>query len=170
MAAPMMDLDAKGSFFSPTCSQICRPRPSYAATNRDTIVRYLHEAAEGGTTLATSSQDDKDGKPRSKGFYTIRSLDDGEFEFGTDEVVQEAGFGSTAELKQKAEGEGWVGMRVDLWNDEGVDDDGARKGLLVKVQYWWRKEEGKWTQCFHDIMYLGARDGTEGTEGAEVLE
>lgn len=42
------DIDAKGRFFSPACIQICRPLPSYAARNRDTIVRYLHEAAAKG--------------------------------------------------------------------------------------------------------------------------
>jgi hypothetical protein len=114
---------------------------------------------------------------RSRSVYTIRPLHTSEFDFGTDDITAPIGF-IVEELKQKAAQEGWVGMRVDLWNQ---DED--RKGLLVKVQYWWRLEEisgdGRvmdefasrgWRQCLHDIMYLGPKDGTEGEEGVEVLE
>ena len=53
-------------------------------------------------------------------------------------------------------------MRVDLW-DEPEDID--NKGRLIKVRYWWRKEdvngEQKWMQCLHDIMSIGEGDGGE---------
>jgi len=142
------DIDEKGQFFSPECIQICRPQPSFAATNRETIVRYLHEYASG--------------PPKPQGYYTIRPLRDDEFEFSTDEIVAAAGFETAHQLKQKAQTESWVGMRVDLWSDDNP-------GMLVKVQYWWRREAGTWMQILHDIMYLGPRDGTEGSEG-EILE
>ena len=44
-------------------------------------------------------------------------------------------------------------------------DDGFEKDILVKVRYWWRKEGGEWLQILHDIMYMGPRDGTEGSDG-----
>ena len=143
------DIDEKGQFFSPSCIQICRTQPAYAATNRETIVRYLHESASDA--------------PKPKGCYTIRPLRADEFEFSTDETVKAAGFETARQLKEKAESEGWVGMRVDLWSGD------IPEGMLVKVQYWWKKEAGTWMQILHDIMYLGPRDGTEGTEG-EILE
>lgn len=154
-----VDINAKGEYFSPTCMQICRPQPSYAASDRATIVRYLFEAASQGKDLATS---------KGKGYYTIRPLRDAELEFGTDEQAKPAGF-TAAELQQMARSHGWIGMRVDLWEDEGLDESGAKQGLLVKVQYWWAMEEGAWIQILHDIMYIGPRDGSEGTEGP-ILE
>lgn len=106
---------------------------------------------------------------RNASYYTIRPLLPSEHTFGT--AVATAAIGLTpAALAASAEAEGWIGMRVDMW------DEGSEEGLLVKVQYWWRleaerdEEDGKvWRQCLHDIMYLGPRDGTEGTEGVEVL-
>ncbi|KAF6806044.1 MFS monocarboxylate [Colletotrichum sojae] len=141
------DIDAKAAFFSPACYQICRPKPSFAAQNRETIVRYLHETAP--------KKDAADTTPRMKGCYTIRPLKSEEFEFGTDEHVLPAGFDSSEKAREKVDEEGWVGMRVDLWSelvDEKVQEDDS---LLVKVQYWWRKEDGEWTQIFHDIIQGG---------------
>lgn len=155
------DIDAKAAFFSPACYQICRPKPSFAARNRETIVRYLHETAP--------KNDAADTTPRMKGYYTIRPMEVEEFEFGTDEHVLPAAFDSSEKVKEKADEEGWVGMRVDLWSelvDERAQEDDS---LLVKVQYWWRKEDGEWTQIFHDIVYMGPKDGTQGSQG-EVLE
>jgi hypothetical protein len=165
------DIDAKGLFFSSRCLQICRPQPSYAARNRETIVRYLHEAAAQGRSLATSSSTEGDDtvKPKKKGYYTIRPLRTDEIEFGTDEQVAPTGVATAEEMTKRAKEEGWVGMRVDLWDDEGLDSDGKAKGLLVQVQYWWRKEDESWIQCCHDIMYLGRRDGSEGADG-DILE
>ncbi|KAK3692005.1 hypothetical protein B0T22DRAFT_416073 [Podospora appendiculata] len=155
------DIDAKGAFFSPECIQICRPQPAYAATNRQTIVRYLHEAASTGKNLATGGQIKTD-REIKKG-ATIRPLTDDEFEFATDDVTAPAGFTSSA-LKRKAELEDWVGMRVDMW--DGDDGTGSTSGgLLVKVQYWWRKEGEEWVQILHDIMHMGPLEGTEGSEG-----
>lgn len=159
------DISLKGNFFSPTCIQICRPRPSFAACDRETIVRYLQEAA-GQDHDTTSSTTEAINKQPKKSYYTIRPLREDEFEFGTDEQVKPAGFAAADDVKQKAKAEGWVGMRVDLWDEEGED---GNEGLLVKVQYWWRKEEQGWIQISHDIMYIGSRDGTEGSQG-ELLE
>lgn len=52
--------------------------------------------------------------------------------------------------KEKALREGWEGLRVDL-----VDPD-----RVVKVNYYWRKEEGRWVQCLHDLLWVGPRDGS----------
>lgn len=180
------DIDSRATFFSTKCRQICRPIPSFAAKERSTIIKYLHETAgkdnemiqslaegevEGDGTkhsLHTKPQDTSSGRHK-KSYYSIRPLEVHEVEFGADDIVQPAGFLSAEDVKRTATAEGWVGLRVDLWDDEGVDESGLKKGLLVKVQYWWREEDNEWLQILHDIMYLGARDGTEGSEG-EVVE
>ncbi|KAK3984546.1 hypothetical protein QBC44DRAFT_336860 [Cladorrhinum sp. PSN332] len=150
------DIDAKGLFFSTECMQICRPNPSYAATNRETIVRYVREASEGG--VGGESLGAKEGR-------TARPLRDDEFGFGTDEAVTAPVGLTITELKEKARKEGWVGLRVDLWFYD--EEQPEKDGLLVKVQYWWRKEGDEWFQILHDIMYMGPLDGTQGTEGDE---
>jgi hypothetical protein len=184
------DIDQKGLFFSPTCMQICRPIPTFAAKTREQIVQYLKDAEKGkipvediseGQSIDTieearngNSLTNSKSKPRS--FYTIRILLPSELEFSTPEVTSAIHL-TPSQLHQQADAEEWVGMRVDLW-----DEGDMNEGLLVKVQYWWRNEEviageemvddveGKgWRHCLHDIMYLGPRDGTEGKEG-EVLE
>ncbi|KAL0940059.1 monocarboxylate permease-like protein [Colletotrichum truncatum] len=153
------DIDAKGTFFSPFCYQICRPQPSFAARDRETIIRYLHETAPKRDST----------RQKTKGYYTIRPLVETEFEFGTDEQVAPAGFPSAESIKEKARAEGWVGMRVDLWNESAGLEEEEDNSLMVKVQYWWRKEGELWLQIFHDIMYMDAKDGTQGLEG-NVLE
>ncbi|KAK4225235.1 hypothetical protein QBC38DRAFT_483600 [Podospora fimiseda] len=155
------DIDAKGLFFSTECMQICRPNPSYAATNRETIVRYVREASEGGVG-GESSLPSKEG-------WTARALRDDEFGFGGDDEAVTAPLGlKVSELKDKAMKEGWVGLRVDLWfYDEVRQSEKAGHGVLVKVQYWWRKEGGEWMQILHDIMYMGVLDGSQGTEVEE---
>ncbi|EFQ27284.1 hypothetical protein CGRA01v4_04342 [Colletotrichum graminicola] len=158
------EIDAKGAFFSSSCYQICRPNPSFAASNRDTIVGYLHDYAPKPTSATEANN-----IPTQKGFYTIRPLRDNEYEFGTDEQVAPAGFASVEEVRSQALREGWVGMRVDLWDDSAEGQVKQENSLLVKVQYWWRKENDVWIQIFHDIMYMGPRDGTEGLDG-EILE
>jgi hypothetical protein len=166
--------------------QICRPIPTFAATTREQIVQYLKDAEKGkipvedtseGQSIVTT-EEARDGtsatksntKPRS--FYTIRPLLPSEFEFSTPDVTSAIHL-TPSQLHRQAVAEAWIGMRVDLWDEGNVNKD-----LLVKVQYWWRKEEvaaeqeiegdseGKgWRQCLHDIMYLGPKDGTEGKEG-----
>lgn len=158
------DIEAKSRFFSPECMQICQPYPSYAARNRDTIVRFLQESAKAESGIAAIDDAIKRMDANTKHYYTIRPLRDGEFEFGTAEQVQQIGFSDPQELEAKARSEDWSGLRVDLWTD-----DGASKGLLVKVRYWWRREDGDATQILHHILYLGPRDGTEGIVG-EVLQ
>lgn len=158
------DISAKGDFFSSTCLQICRPQPSFAARDRETIVRYLREAS-GQDANAPSSTTEVINEPSKRSYYTIRHIREEEFEFGTDDQVKPAGFATADDLKQKARAEGWVGMRVDLWDEEGKD---GSEGRLIKVQYWWRKEEQGWIQICHDIMYIGPRDGTEGSQGERL--
>ncbi|KAL6697315.1 hypothetical protein J3F84DRAFT_284343 [Trichoderma pleuroticola] len=160
------DINEKGNFFSSVCHQVCRPQPSFAARNRETIVRYLHESADKDTDNSSSTTDAANNQSK-KGYYTIRPLREEEIEFGTDEQVAPAGFATVGELRQKAETEGWVGMRVDLWDVEVGKEDA--EGRLIKVHYWWRKEEDGWIQILHDILSIGPRDGTEGSEG-DVLE
>ncbi|KAJ4368345.1 hypothetical protein N0V83_006701 [Neocucurbitaria cava] len=182
----------KGLFFSPTCLQICRPTPPYAATTRNEIVQHLKDAQQGKipeekqSPSPTANPDVPAGnengmktgtKGKGRGLYTIRPLQPSEFEFSTNDVTAPVGL-TAQELQHKSEQEGWFGMRVDLW-----DEGGNEEGLLVKVQYWWRLEdvpqnermEGEapgrvWRQCLHDIMYLGRKDGTEGAHGQEILE
>lgn len=174
--------DAKGLFLSASCMQICRPNPSYAATSRAQIVQYLQDAEEGKVPLEHNASSGEAPRPSNSATadggiarYTIRPLPASECIF-VDSVATAAIGRTPTDLQVVAEAEGWVGMRVDLW------DEGSEGGLLVKVQYWWRLEavgaqghmggdrEGKvWRQCMHDIMYLGPRDGTEGGEGLEIL-
>jgi hypothetical protein len=206
------DIDRKGLFFSPTCMQICQPIPSYAATSRTGIVKYLKDAQVGDVPVADAappskiptamSEEDENvvarkplataqteikkdephktgdnEKPKSRDVYTIRPLHTAEHEFSVNTITAPVGL-TPAQLLQKSKDEAWIGMRVDLWTDGAPDE-----GLLVKVQYWWRKEaiksgekiegdEGEkgWMQCLHDIMYLGPKDGSEGEEGLEVME
>lgn len=184
------DLNSKGLYFSKTCLQICRPTPSYSATTRDEIIQYLKDAQQGKVPTKSTSFDAAANAEASKdvqhastsdtngrGVYTIRALKTSELEFGQNENTVPVGL-TVGELKAKAEKEQWIGMRVDLW-----DEGGQENGLLVKVQYWWRREnvpeeerfKGEengfgWRQCLHDIMYLGPKDGSEGGEGLEVLE
>lgn len=87
---------------------------------------------------------------------------DDEIEFASDYITNPAGFKASG-LKKKAKNERWEGMRIDLWFD-----DGFNKCVLVKVKYWWRKEGGEWLQILHDIMYMGPRDGSEGSD-SQVL-
>jgi hypothetical protein len=152
-------LEEKGQYFAPDCLQICRPNPSFSATGRDTIVRYLGEAAETWKDLITTSAD-------KQSHYTVRTLDTEESaDFGADENVRPVGFSSAAELRDKALQQGWVGLRIDLW-----DVDGQGRGMLVKVQYWWGKDaqDSEWRQVLHDILYIGHLDGTEGSQGTLI--
>ncbi|OIW32367.1 hypothetical protein CONLIGDRAFT_712705 [Coniochaeta ligniaria NRRL 30616] len=149
------DPDAKGLFYSADCMQICRPIPSYAAKDGATIVRYLQESLKNGQSMNNAADGLEPGS-------TIRPLRDDEFMFESDDVVAPIGY-TSAELKQKAEKEEWVGTRVDLWFPV---PDGSE--MLCKVHYWWRKEGDEWVQILHDIMYIGPRDGSEGTAGENI--
>ena len=106
----------------------------------------------------------------------MRPLRPGEFGFGSDDITAPVGL-TVEQMKSRAIQEGWVGMRVNLW------DEGREEGLLVKVQYWWRLRETAnnkrlagdhsgtdWDQCLHDIMFLGPKDGTENEEELELQE
>jgi hypothetical protein len=157
------DIDEKGRFFSPHCLQICRPTPSFCANDRRTIIGYLHQVEDKTLAFDSNVEDSKDKGVPGKCLYTIRPLSSEEaVDFATDDIVAPVGITSTA-LRSRAEAEGWQGMRVDLW-------DSDPKALLIKVQYWWRMEDGKWVQILHDILYIGPRDGTEGSSSDEILE
>ena len=184
-------IPSKARFFSPTCMQVCRPMPNYAALKRETIIQYLYEAAgfqdresyelaqssfTAAVTTTADSPKDEGADPagvkvkalQGKSYYSIRSLKPAEeSEILTDEIVAPLGM-TPSQLDEMRRQERWVGMRVDLW-----DDDVKGKGRLIKVKYWWRREEvegeEKWLQCLHDIMSIGDRDGSEGV-GGEALE
>ncbi|KAF7555112.1 hypothetical protein G7Z17_g2459 [Cylindrodendrum hubeiense] len=169
------ELEGKGLFYAEECRQICRPDPSYAARNGATIVRYLAEAGELVGRILREAGQLEDGAAvgsNTKGsYYTIRPVTADEADdFGTAEHVNPAGFSSVSEVRSKAKAENWVGIKVDMWMDDG---DG--KGLLVKAKYWFRLENqenegGDWKQILHDILFLGVRDGTEGSDGVLIKE
>jgi len=161
-------IEEKTAFLSSQCMQICRSYPLYGARDRDTIVRYLQESAIAQSGIEVIDQAVRSSSEATKGYYTIRPLRADELEFGNDEEAKWA-FASANEVYQKAKFEDWVGLRVDLWTETGMDLGTVHDGLMVKVKYWWRKEGEKWLQVMHHIIYLGVRDGTEGSEG-EVLE
>ncbi|KAF5005566.1 hypothetical protein FDECE_7973 [Fusarium decemcellulare] len=142
----------KEPLLSPSCRQICRTSPEFAAENRDKIMEYIRDMA---------AKQQEPSAPR-KSYYTIRALGASEFDFGADEIVQPAGFASTAEVEQRARKEGWVGTRVDICDQ--TTGEGSY-GFLVKMRYWWKRENGSWVQILHDIMYMGPFDGSEGTDG-----
>jgi len=157
------DIDKKGRFFSPHCLQICRPTPSFCANDRQTIINYLHQVADKTLAFDSDVEDSKDKVTPGKSLYTIRPLNSEEtVDFATDDIVAPVGITSTA-LRYRAKVEEWQGMRVDMW-------DSDLRALLVKVQYWWRVEDGEWVQILHDILYIGPRDGTEGSSRDEILE
>ncbi|KAH7121622.1 hypothetical protein EDB81DRAFT_814159 [Dactylonectria macrodidyma] len=169
------DLDEKGLFFSEQCHQICRSDPSYAARERATIVQYLRESGPlVARILRDAGQlgaDEAVGSNTKANYYTIRPLAAEEaHDFGTVEHVAPAGYKSVAELQSQAATEKWEGVMVDMWSDDG---DG--KGFMAKAKYWWRLEDvedngGTWRQTLHDILYLGVRDGTEGTDGGILIQ
>jgi hypothetical protein len=168
------DPEDKKFFYSTECRQMCRQDPSYAARERDTIVRYLKESGELVNRVLRDAGlvDDASGTLQVKAScYTVRPLTESEAdEFGTSAVVTPAGFSSVEDVRDKAKSENWKGLRVNMWTD-----DGNGKGLLVKVKYWWRLEDaevdgGVWRQVLHDILYLGARDGTEESDGGIRVE
>lgn len=157
------DIDDKGRFFSPHCLQICRPTPSFCANDRQTIISYLHQVADKTLVFEGDGEDSKGKGTPGKSLYTIRPLNSQEtVDFATDDIAAHVGIASTT-LRSRAEAEGWQGLRVDLW-------DSDPNALLVKVQYWWRVEDGEWLQILHDILYIGPRDGTEGSSRDEILE
>ncbi|MCJ1380903.1 hypothetical protein MMC17_004012 [Xylographa soralifera] len=52
--------------------------------------------------------------------------------------------------KGQAEREGWEGLRVVL-------EDAELTGRRVVVNYYWRREGGRWVQCLHDLLWVGPR-------------
>lgn len=165
----------KGLFYSADCRQICRQDPSYAAQDRDTIVRYLDESGEMVERILREAGWDFKGTEATTtkaSYYTVRPLTGDEAnEFGDARHVIPAGFSSVEELQARAKAESWTGLRVNMWTD-----DGGERGLLVKVKYWWRLEnvedggDSAWKQVLHDILYLGPRNGTEESDGGSRVQ
>ncbi|KAF5620166.1 hypothetical protein F52700_11486 [Fusarium sp. NRRL 52700] len=161
-------IDAKALFFSPECCQICRTDPDYAAKDRDTILRYLRESGQVLQRIYhEAGWDISEMDPASvKSFYTMRPLHASEREdFATAKELVPAGFESLGEVRDKAEAEKWKGLRVNMWTE-----DNKGRGILVKVQYWWREDGDGWKQILHDIMSLGPVDGTEKDGGGILVE
>jgi hypothetical protein len=164
-------IDAKAFFFSQECRQICRTDPDYAAKDRDTILRFLRESGEVLQRIyREAGWDISEMDPASvRSFYTMRPLNESEKDdFATVRELASAGFTSLEDVRDKAEVEKWEGLRVNMWTE-----DSKGRGILVKVQYWWRKEEkddGAWKQILHDIMFLGPVDGTENDGGGILVE
>ncbi|EEY17196.1 predicted protein [Verticillium alfalfae VaMs.102] len=169
------DIEARAAFLSPHCRQICRPHPSYGASDRRAILEFLYEASgerpydKTPTPIQQVLQSQADVPPGAKAYYTIRPLKQGELSFGNVPGDPVRGFMDSETMMDMAVDRKWVGMRVDMWTDGGAGKGGEKLGLLVKVQYWWTKEHDKWAQIAHDIMYLGSRDGSEGVNG-EILQ
>jgi hypothetical protein len=160
-----ISIPQKGVYFSPTCLQVCRPIHAFAATNRETIIQYLIEAA-GFKNLEEWEEAHRLGKDKDtlkRNYYSIRPLSVAESEEVLEEDVTEPLGISPEELKQTKIKEGWVGMRVDLWDEQ---DDGCFR--FIEVKYWWRKEEGEWTQCLHDIMSIDTREALP--EGDDLID
>ncbi|KAM0326987.1 hypothetical protein ACHAQA_006108 [Verticillium albo-atrum] len=139
------------------------------------ILAYLYEASGLQPNTKTPKiireifQSQADVPEGAKGYYTIRPLESREVEFGNALGDPARDIASSEDMLDVAVDRKWVGMRVDMWTDGGVNGNGVKRGLLVKVQYWWTKEDDKWMQIAHDIMYLGPRDGSEG-KGGDILE
>ena len=173
-------IPAKTTFFSPACKQLCTPCPTYAAHTRDTIVRYLSEAATASSGISVIDDAVRASDANTKSYYGIEPGPDvmaGLYGM-EDGFVRRAAFASVSALVEQAEREGWVSMSVVMWSDTGKEDEGVtgvERGLMVKVDYWWRREkdedeqgegnsdgtEEKWLQILHHITYLGPRDGSE---------
>ena len=130
---------------SQTCHQICRPLPSYNASNRETIIGFLEDSWRVKSAAEWA---------QTRGCIVVSALTEEQRADGLEAVERELG----AEVRRRAEGEeGWEGLRVGLW-DEGSGD--GEEGKVI-VNYWWRKDlvggEEKWVQCLHDIVFLGSK-------------
>ncbi|KAF9774551.1 hypothetical protein IL306_007415 [Fusarium sp. DS 682] len=166
-------IESKADFFSKECRQICRTDPEYAAKERDIILRFLRESGQVfARVYGEAGWDINEMDPASvKSFYTMRPLEESEkSDFGTMRELGPAGFTSLDEVRDKAKAENWEGLRVNMWTE-----DSKARGILVKVQYWWRKESeskdgGEWKQILHDIMFLGPVDGTERDGGGILVQ
>ncbi|CAK7201731.1 hypothetical protein SEUCBS139899_004443 [Sporothrix eucalyptigena] len=153
------DIDAKAHFFAFDCKQVCRSRPDYAACDKAAIVRLMQETP---SLSALTGAEPSTEKPKS--FATIRALSPSECSFAdNDATVQAAGFTSAAALHEYATRNNWVGLRVDLW-----DEDDKKEGSLLKVHYWWAFRFGQWVQVLHDILYIGPLDGSQGEGGQHI--
>ncbi|KAK7430692.1 hypothetical protein QQZ08_002736 [Neonectria magnoliae] len=164
------DLEQKGIFYTQDCHQICRPNPSYAAQDRSTIIRYIRESGPLVTGILREAghldaNQDISSTTRISHYTVLPLTADEAQDFGTAEHVRPAGFSSVAEVQDRSKAEHWVGIKVDMWDDDGYD-----RGLLVRAKYWWKlnAEDEQWRQVLHDILYLGVRDGTEGKDGGVV--
>ncbi|KAF9527577.1 hypothetical protein CPB83DRAFT_856038 [Crepidotus variabilis] len=130
------------SFMSPSCWQLARQNSSWNLASRDVIMGIL--------TGLWKMDDASKKNPRGK--VEMRALTAAE-----KETIPEA-------QKGQARKEAWEGLNVLL---EDPDPDGR----VVRVNYYWRKEEGRWVQCFHDLLWVGSKNpDKENDVGAAVFE
>lgn len=123
------DTAAVESFMSPTCRQLARQNSAWNLASRAEIMKIL----------SATSKLDGEAEERIRGKVEMRAL------------TQEERDTLPEDEKEEAAKEGWEGMRV-LLEDAGPD------GRRVEVNYYWRKEEGQWLQCFHDLLFVGPKD------------
>ena len=134
------DVAGVEAFMSPSCWQISRQDPAWNLKDRADIMRIL-------TSMGLGSGSNG----RKPGTVDIRAL-----------TPEEKGTVPQTD-KEKAALEGWEGLHVVL---EDADPD----GLLVKVNYYWRQEDGIWVQCLHDLLWVGPKNAGSGNDiGAAVF-
>lgn len=165
------NIEDKGVFLSPGCIQICRQDPSYAAKDRQTIIHHVYESGPMVERILQEAGAQPDPSATKTSYYTVRPTNSEEtLDFGSSEHVIPAGLATPDQVRNQAIREGWVGIKVNMW-----EDDGHGQGLLVKVKYWYRlesleKDRRIWRQCLHDILYIGPRDGSEAQDGGIIYK
>jgi len=125
------DAQAVEACMSPSCFQIARQNPSWNLGSRAEIMRILT-----GMGMFTAGL-----KDRAPGTVTMRAL-----------TQDEKDTLPPAE-KERATREAWQGLRVVL-------EDAEPDGRVVEVNYYWRKEEWRWVQCLHDLLWVGPKIAT----------
>ncbi|MCJ1322069.1 hypothetical protein MMC15_007414 [Xylographa vitiligo] len=122
------DIPSVEAHLSPSCSQIARQNPAWNLSNRAEIMQALTRS---GAFAARTAE-------RARGKVEMRAL-----------TPEERATLPEGE-RERAEREGWEGMRVVL-------EDAELTGRRVVVNYYWRREEGRWVQCLHDLLWVGPR-------------
>ncbi|KAI9166525.1 monocarboxylate permease-like protein [Paramyrothecium foliicola] len=156
------------SFISSDFMQICHPFPQFAGHGSMRMIALFREVMNGKTCVEAINLAIAERSKTTKYFYTVRPLDPREHEFGREpSVVLPAGFEHTGELRRKAIEEGWRGLRVDTWFHDTASS--LRSNLSMRMRYWWRLERGRPKIIMRQYLYIGRRDGNEGTEGNGYL-
>lgn len=119
------DVSVVEACMSPQCWQLSRQTSRWNVASRDEIMRIL----TGLGVLNPNPVDHVPGKVAMRGLTVEEkdALPDG--------------------LRDQAGREGWEGLHVVLGDPEV-------KEQLVEVNYYWRKEGGRWVQCLHDLIWV----------------